>query len=147
MARPVAKRSPEIERTISCENWTLIGGLMVQIHAIHHSIHSVRATNDVDIILHLETARGRPAKVMAAMGSLGYELLAVGDPRTNAAHRFTRGADVVDVLAADHVAPSALSKLGGHNMVQVQGGTQALRRTVHAALEITPGRTTVLERS
>lgn len=30
--------------------WTLIGGLMVQLHAIEHGITDVRATIDIDIL-------------------------------------------------------------------------------------------------
>lgn len=30
---------------------------MTQLHAIHHGIDAVRPTNDVDIVLHIETGR------------------------------------------------------------------------------------------
>lgn len=49
------------------EYWTLIGGLMVQLHAIHHGIDVVRPTNDVDLIVHVETGRGRPRTVVEAL--------------------------------------------------------------------------------
>lgn len=55
----------EIAGVLPAESWTLIGGLMAQLHAIHHGIASVRPTNDVNIVLHIETARGaliRPPK-------------------------------------------------------------------------------------
>jgi hypothetical protein len=47
--------------------------------------------------------------------------------------------DIVDVLVADHAAPSVEEMLRGKAMVKVEGATQALRRTVNVVLEITPG--------
>ena len=46
-------------------------------------------------------------------------------------------ASVVDVVAADHVPPRAMERFRGYDLVKVTGGTQALRRTVGAELEIT----------
>jgi hypothetical protein len=48
------------------------------------------------------------------------------------------------VLVADHPAPTVVETLRGHTMVAIDGGTQALRRTVNARLEIMPGQTTVV---
>lgn len=76
------------------------------------------------------------------------------DERNNTAHRFKRGgstvdlvasaSDVVDVLVADHAAPRVRELLRGREMFAIDGGTQALRRTVNARLEIVPGRTTTV---
>lgn len=142
----------ELEEVLPCEHWTLVGGLMTQVHAIHRSIESVRPTNDIDIILHVETEGGteRPARTAAALESLGYRLRPGFDPRNQEAHRFVRdgqtidlvASDIVDVVIADHAAPRVLRSLSlkGKTMVQVEGGTQALRRTVTARLDIVPGR-------
>lgn len=141
----------ELEGVLPCEHWTLIGGLMTQVHAIHRGIAGVRPTNDIDIILHVETASGtqRPARVATALESLGYRLKPGPDARKNRAHRFVRdgqtvdivASDVIDVVIADHAAPRVLSGLSlrGKEMVQVEGGTQALKRTMSADLEIAPG--------
>lgn len=146
----------EIEAVLPPEHWTLIGGLMVQLHAIHHQIDAIRPTNDVDLIVHVESGEGRPSIVAAALESLDYQLSASIDPRNNTAHRFRRGRstidlvtgndvhEIVDVVVADHAAPRALSPLRGHAMVQVEGGTQALRRTLNATLTIVPSTTTVI---
>jgi len=56
----------------------------------------------------------------------------------------TSGPDVVDVLVADHAAPSVVEKLRGRTMVAIEGGTQALRRTINARLQITADRTTTV---
>lgn len=54
--------------------WTLVGGLMTQLHAIHHGLGIVRPTNDVDIVLHIETQRGVPSAVATALETIGYRL-------------------------------------------------------------------------
>lgn len=136
------------------DKWTLIGGLMVQLHAVHNRLGVIRPTNDVDIVLHIETTRGVPTAAADALESLGYRLIPSIDPRNDTAHRFVRGnarvdivtsaTDTVDVLVADHAAPRVEEKLRGRSMVRVEGGTQALRRTVNARLNIHPGQVTTL---
>lgn len=141
----------EIERVFPHENWTLVGGLMTQLHSVHAGMGVVRATNDIDMVLHVETTRGVAGDAADALESLGYRLVPPVDPRAGMAHRFRRdsatvdlvtstpgGDDVVDVLLADHAAPSVVETLRGRTMVTIDGGTQALRRTVDASLSINP---------
>lgn len=59
----------ELARVLPADSWTLIGGLMTQMHAIHHGVDAVRPTNDVDIVLHIETARGIPEATAVALES------------------------------------------------------------------------------
>lgn len=144
----------EVGAVLPYDNWTLVGGLMAQLHAIRAGIGVVRPTNDVDIVLHVETTRGVAAATASALESLGYELTPPIDSRTDTAHRFRRDAatvdlvtnvpDVVDVLVADHAAPRVVEKLRGRMMVGIEGGTQTLRRTVNARLGITGDRTTTV---
>jgi hypothetical protein len=91
----------ELARVLPSDRWTLIGGLMTQLHAIHHGIDAVRPTNDVDIVLHIETARGTPNAAADALESLGYEMKESVDPRNTVGHRFTRGDTYVDVVTSD----------------------------------------------
>ncbi len=91
-------------------------------------------------------------------GSLGYRLKPGFDVRANTAHRFVRGfitvdlvagaveqtEEQVDVLIADHPAPRVVERLRGHGMIRIAGGTQALRRTVTARMEILEGTTTAI---
>ena len=56
----------EIEAVLPCEKWTLVGGLMAQLHGIHHGIDALRPTNDVDMVLHVETTRGVAADAARA---------------------------------------------------------------------------------
>lgn len=144
----------ELEAVLPHERWTLVGGLMAQLHAIHGGIDALRPTNDVDIVLHVETTRGVASEAARALESIGYVFSPSIDERNNVAHRFTRAesrvdlvasaSDVVDVLVADHAAPRVVEKLRGKDMMAIEGGTQALRRTINARLQITPDRTTTV---
>lgn len=146
----------ELAAAVPPSAWTLIGGLMVQLHAVTAGLPVVRPTNDVDVLLHVETGRGRAAEVARGLEQLGYQLTPSIDPRAGTAHRFVRGAavvdlvgsggerSVVDVVAADHAPPKTLERFRGYDLVQVAGGTQALRRTVRAELEIIDSTVTAL---
>ena len=137
----------ELAGVLPSNRWTLVGGLMTQMHAIHHRSDAVRPTNDVDIMLHIETTRGTPKATADALESLGYEVKENVDPRNNIGHRFTRQdthvdvvasgeADIVDVVVADHPAPTVQKRMRRMNLVKIAGGTQALRRTVNYRLAI-----------
>jgi len=144
----------ELATVLPAGCWTLLGGLMTQLHTVHHRLGIIRPTNDVDIALHVETNRGIPDATASALDGIGYRLQTSIDPRNDRAHRFVRGRSVVDlvtgaadeqrvdVLIADRPAPSVIEQLRGRDMVQIEGGTQALRRTVNAQLEIEPGSVT-----
>jgi hypothetical protein len=150
----------ELASVLPPDRWTLVGGLMTQLHTVNHGLGRVRPTNDVDIVLHIETTRGVPEETAVALRSIGYDLRDSFDPRDNTAHRFVRGndivdlvgsaaesqsgEDVVDVLIADHPAPSITPRLMGRDMIRIEGGTQALRRTVNARLEIQSGTLTTV---
>lgn len=144
----------ELADALPPASWTLVGGLMTQLHTVRHGVAIVRPTNDVDIVLHIETRRGVPHAVATALEELGYEFQTSIDPRNGTAHRFIRGgstvdlvtgdADQVDVLIADHPAPRVIEKLRGNDMIRIEGGTQALRRTVNARMHIVPGTVTTI---
>ena len=129
------------------EDWTLVGGLMVALHAAARGIGLPHTTVDVDMVIHVETARGRVARIRTVLGELGYTLVEPSDARKGHAHRFTRPvvagdsgpeslSDIVDVMVADHPAPRVRERLGRFPMVAIAGGTQALNRTINARLEI-----------
>ena len=89
----------EIAAVLPSNKWTLVGGLMTQVHSIHRNLGIVRPTNDVDIVLHIETTRGIAAETADALRSLGYSLRPAVDPRDNTAHRYYRGTSKVDLVA------------------------------------------------
>jgi len=77
----------EIEAVLPHQKWTLVGGLMTPLHAIHRGIDAIRPTNDVDIVLHVETTRGVAAQTASALESLGYQLTPSIDDRNSALGR------------------------------------------------------------
>lgn len=79
----------EIEAVLPHEKWTLVGGLMTQLHAIRSGIDALRPTNDVDIVLHVETTRGVASQAARALQSIGYVFSPSIDERNKIAHRFT----------------------------------------------------------
>lgn len=133
----------EISDALPVEAWVLIGGLMVQAHGYAIGLTDVRPTADVDVCVRVEDDGGRLAVVADALEALGYALRPGVDPRSRVAHRFTReregdSRDVVDVVIADHARPrpGARLRLRRFDPVRVDGGTQALRRTVLASMQI-----------
>ena len=158
----------ELAGVLPHNQWTLIGGLMTQMHAIHRGVDAVRPTNDVDIVLHIETGRGAPVATAKALKTIGYEMKENIDPRNNMGHRWTRGKshvdvvtsgdgdsgdrrhwdekdqDIVDVVVADHPAPSIEERMRRMDMVKIAGGTQALKRTANYRLKIVSGETTTI---
>jgi hypothetical protein len=127
---------------------------MAQLHCIHRGLNVIRPTNDVDIVLHVETTRGVADAAATALESLGYKFSPSIERRAQSAHRFRRDSatidllanapDIIDVLVADHAAPRVAERLRGRPMVAIDGGTQALRRTINARLTIDVGRITTI---
>lgn len=122
----------ELTDALPVGSWTLVGGLMTQLHTVHRGLGIVRPTNDVDIVLHIETRLGLPGTTAAVLEGLGYRLQPSFDPRNNTAHRFVRGTTAVDlvtgtehgehidVLISDHPAPKVIERLCGRDMVQIR---------------------------
>jgi hypothetical protein len=105
--------------------WVLIGGLMVQLHALEHGITDVRLTRDIDVL-----GQARPPGALTAIDEVlqadGFE--PVGPDIDGFAHRYARGELIVDVLAPDGLNP-APDLGGGVKAVGVPGGSQALNRS------------------
>lgn len=105
-------------------HWVLIGGLMVQLHAVEHGLTDVRPTSDIDV---LGQARppGSLSAIHAALCREDFELLT---PTFDGyAHRYERDGLIVDVLAPDGIRPPP--DLGtGLKAIGVPGGSQALAR-------------------
>lgn len=114
------------------EGWVLIGGLMVQLHAIEHDVSDVRSTVDIDV---LGQARppGALEAIHAALESADFEL--VGLDLDGYAHRYERDGLIVDVLAPDGIYPSA-SLAPGIVAVPTPGGSQALSRSETVTISV-----------
>lgn len=113
--------------------WTLVGGLMVQLLAYEAGETGVRATTDIDI---LGDARQRASveKIAQALHSDGF-VLEAPSPTDGISHRWRRGSLIVDLLAPDGLRGDP-PMLGGVRTIQIPGGSQALARTETVEVEI-----------
>jgi hypothetical protein len=131
----------ELARDFPTSKWTLVGGVMVQAHAIAHGIPVSRPTDDLDLLLHIEVDQTVAGEAHDRITSLGYRLREPSDPRRrNSPHyRYERpsplGTEKIDVMAAEHAAPRTQQTLSGRPMFEIEGGTQALRRTMIYEIE------------
>jgi hypothetical protein len=108
-------------------DWSLIGGLMVQLHGLEHN-DEPRPTIDIDV---LGDARRRPAmteRMAEILIERGAEVAM--PPRSNKklGYRFELGGEVVEILGPDGLT-SDPKTVDGLTTFQVPGGRQALHRT------------------
>ncbi|MEN3225145.1 MULTISPECIES: nucleotidyl transferase AbiEii/AbiGii toxin family protein [Mycolicibacterium] len=126
----------EIVQAIPHTQWTLVGGLMVQLHAVYAGLALTRPTRDVDMILHIETGAATFSGVRDELERLGY---ALREPLGEGpVHRFVRGpddAETVDVMVADRLPPKWHPKVLRRTVFAVPGGTSALRKTVNCEVD------------
>ena len=132
----------ELAAHLPTDEWTLVGGLMVQAHALAHGIDVVRLTEDLDVLLHIEISASVVTRADRAIADLGYALEEPSDARGRTAphYRYVRrtdaGNETIDVMAPDHAPPTSARRLRGRPMFEVEGGTQALRRTMTYRVEV-----------
>ena len=118
----------EIATRINPEKWLLVGGLMVQAHAMVAGRY-VRATSDIDMLIDVMADTKNIHAVIHGLESLGFELKEPG-LRGTAFHRMMKEELIVDLLISDHL-PSNKRKLSVVNrwpMLEVSGGAQAVER-------------------
>lgn len=65
----------ELAGALPGDKWTLVGGAMVQTHALAHGITGIRPTDDLDVLLHIEMLTGVASDTHTALTTLGYDLL------------------------------------------------------------------------
>lgn len=112
--------------------WVLIGGLMVQLHAIERGAVDVRPTRDIDVLGQARPRGALPA-IDAALRNDGF---ALHDPGLDGyGYRYERDGIMVDVLAPDGIKPPPMLG-GGLTAVGVPGGTQALMRAESVAVRV-----------
>lgn len=104
--------------------WVLIGGLMVQLHALEHGSMGIRPTRDIDVL-----GQARPAGALGAIDkALQHDGFTLNDPDLDGyAYRYERDGLIVDVLAPEGIKPPP-HLVGNLIAVNVPGGSQALTR-------------------
>lgn len=116
------------------ERWVLVGGLMVQLHAIEHNRAS-RLTDDIDF---LGDSRQRPAitvRMAEALKERGGEMAMPSVSNENLGYRFEVDGSIVEILGSEGVRRDPKT-LGRYTTFQVPGGTQALARSEVVAVSL-----------
>jgi hypothetical protein len=123
------------------EDWSLIGGLMVQLHGLQHD-DDPRPTVDIDV---LGNSRRQPVmteRLAQILIDRGGEVAMPPRSDKKLGYRFEVDGEVVEILAPDGLS-SDPETVNGLTTFQVPGGTQALGRTetVLVSLDGAPPRT------
>ncbi len=111
----------------SHERWSLVGGLMVQLHAFERSSAS-RPTMDIDF---LGDSRRRPPmteRMAEVLVERGGEMAMPPVSDEDLGYKFEVDGEIIEVLGSEGVRHDPKT-LGKHTTFQVPGGTQALART------------------
>ena len=110
------------------QEWTLIGGQMVLLHALEHDVEPTRLSTDIDVVVNARVVTGGIQSFVKTIESLGFSL--VGISPEGIAHRYRCGMASIDVLAPEGLGPRTdLTTTSPGRTLQVPGGTQALERT------------------
>lgn len=113
------------------QEWTLIGGQMVLLHALEHGVEPTRVSHDIDVVVNARVVASGISGIgsfVESLESLGFSL--VGASPDNIAHRYQRDRASIDVLAPDGLGSRAdLTTTRPGRTLEVPGGTQALVRT------------------
>jgi hypothetical protein len=110
------------------DDWCLIGGQMVFLHALEAGAQPPRLSRDLDVIV---DARVRPSALQRFLAVLeAGDFEPAGASPENVAHRFARGEVTIDVMVPEGLGTRADRRtIAGAVTIEVQGGTQALART------------------
>ena len=109
------------------QRWTLVGGLMVQLHGFERGGRA-RPTTDIDL---LGDSRQRPAmtqRISEELVERGAEMTMPPVGSEDLGYKFELDGEVVEVLGSEGVRTDPRT-IGKHTTFQVPGGTQALGRT------------------
>ncbi len=114
----------ELVRLIGNDEWIVVGGQMVAIHASRFGVTPARPTTDGDLVVDVRVY-GRTAmrRVSDALVALRF----IVEISPEGVTRFTRGSAKVDLLAPEGVGANVVTSPPGH-AVQAPGATQALER-------------------
>lgn len=118
----------EIARELGeSERWTLVGGLMVQLHAFERQSSS-RLTDDIDV---LGDSRRRPQmtqRIAEMLQERGGAMRMPPSSDEDLGYQFDLDGETVEVLGPDGVKDDPRT-IGKYTTFQVPGGTQALNRS------------------
>ena len=109
------------------DDWVLVGGLMVQLHARRASIPPPRATKDVDVVVDVAANHASMTSIASALTRIGFEPI-VPASRKEPIYRFQRDREQVDMMVADHLPSQLKPRFMMRPAFAVTAGEQFLRR-------------------
>jgi hypothetical protein len=107
--------------------WSLIGGLMVQLHGFEHE-DDLRPTADIDILGDARKPPTMTEQIASILIEKGAELVTPPRSRPRVGYRFQLDGEVVEILGPDGLRTDPKT-VDGLRTLQVSGGSQALSRT------------------
>jgi hypothetical protein len=119
------------------ERWALVGGLMVQLHALEH-MSDTRLTRDIDL---LGDARRRPSmtqRIAETLQGLGAAMRMPPATDEDLGYQFDLNGQLVEVLGTEGLRGDPKT-IGKYSTIQIHGGTQALNRTEVVMVSIDGG--------
>ncbi|MDY0912263.1 hypothetical protein [Rathayibacter festucae] len=133
---PAWRTVVEVARTGIAENLTLVGGLMVAVHARRADVVMRRPTDDMDALVDYWTHRSGLIEASSALRGIGFEL-ADGD---HYAYRFVHAdGRSVDLMVADHLPSRMRPRLALRPAFAAPAGQQAIDRRDICTLTFTSG--------
>ncbi|MFU8841893.1 MAG: hypothetical protein ACNA8R_14440 [Nitriliruptoraceae bacterium] len=110
--------------------WTLIGALMVLLHAHDHGLDAGRTTRDADALVDVRGIAQATRRLVVTLERLGWQLHPDHPKADDIAFRFAKDGLLFDVLAPDGLGQRIdLTTLPPLRTVPMTGGSRALHRT------------------
>lgn len=110
--------------------WTLIGALMVMLHAHDHGLDARRTTRDADALVDVRGITQATRRLVATLERLGWQLHPEHPKADDIGFRFVKDGLIFDVLAPDGLgARTGITTMPPLKTVPLTGGSRALNRT------------------
>jgi len=121
---------------------TLVGGLMVAVHARRAGVAMNRSTDDMDALVDYQADRSSLTDVSTALRTIGFALHGdLGEPAYRFAHADGRK---VDIMVADHLPSRMRPRIGRRDAFAVPAGQQAINRRDSCTLTFRGGASATL---
>jgi len=117
----------DIIEATDTDDWVLVGGLMVQLHARRAGIPPPRATKDVDLVVDVAANNSGMTIIASALTRIGFEPV-IPFSRKEPIYRFQRSRERVDIMVADHLPSQLKPRFMMRPAFAVTAGEQSLRR-------------------
>lgn len=117
----------EVIAATDINEWILVGGLMVQLHAFRANIPPSRITKDVDMVVDVVSAKASIQAISGQLRTSGFEG-EVPQTKSAPAYRFSRGKEQIDLMVPDELPPRIKPRLMMRDAFGVVAGRQAIRR-------------------